>query len=146
MGESMFESFLLQCRDRRSLLSSEEVASYQTHQARIGEISASLQAAEALLRADCREMMEFAESDALPTALECSNYRCNGAYAGTLVQRAAQTLWDLIGGRGVYEANVIARLYQDIAVGTRHATVSWESNATEHGRARLRMPLTNPSL
>jgi 3-hydroxy-9,10-secoandrosta-1,3,5(10)-triene-9,17-dione monooxygenase len=146
MAESMFEGFLMQSRERRALMSNEETASFQTHQARIGEVSASLQAAEALLRADCREMMEFAEGDYVPGNLERSSYRCNGAYAGMLAHKAAQTVWDLIGARGAYQSNVVARLYQDIAVATRHTAMNWEVNAIEHGRARLRMPLSNASL
>jgi 3-hydroxy-9,10-secoandrosta-1,3,5(10)-triene-9,17-dione monooxygenase len=146
MAEGMFEIFLLQSRERRALMSSAQTASFQTHQARIGEVSASLQAAEALLRADCREMMEFAARDYLPGNLERSSYRCNGAYVGMLAHKAAQTVWDLVGARGVYQSNAVARIYQDIAVATRHIVLNWEVNATEHGRARLRMPLTNTML
>ncbi|MGA0565505.1 hypothetical protein ACO2RV_24050 [Ancylobacter sp. VNQ12] len=146
MTEAMFESFLVQSRDRRALMSMEETASFATHQMRVGEVSASLQAAEMLVRADCREMMEFAAVDYAPTPLERSNYRCNSAYAGQLARRAAETVWDLIGARGAYQANLISRIYRDIAVASRHTAVNWEVNATEHGRARLRLPLSNPSL
>ncbi|MGY4420845.1 alkylation response protein AidB-like acyl-CoA dehydrogenase [Bradyrhizobium sp. JR6.1] len=146
MSEAMFESFLVQSRSRRALMSSEETASYATHQVRVGEVSASLQAAQTLIRADCREIMELASADYAPTAVERSNYRCNSAYAGQLAKRAAETVWDLIGARGAYATNLIARLYRDIAVASRHAAMNWEINATEHGRARLRLPLTNPSL
>jgi hypothetical protein len=102
--------------------------------------------AEALLRADAGEMMELAQRDRLPSDLERSNYRCNGAFAGRLAIQAAQTVWDLIGARGAYDNNRIARIYQDMAVASRHTTMNWEVNAAEHGRTRLRLPLTNPSL
>jgi resorcinol 4-hydroxylase (FADH2) len=146
MTEGMFESFLVQSRNRRALMSSEETASYATHQMRVGEVSASLQAAEMLIRADCREIMEYATTDYPPGPLERSNYRCNAAYAGQLARRASETVWDLIGARGAYATNLIARIYRDIAVASRHTALNWEVNATEHGRARLRLSLTNPSL
>lgn len=146
MTEAMFESFLVQSRNRKALMAGEETASFATHQMRVGEVSASLQAAETLVRADCREMMEFASADYIPTPLERSNYRCNSAYAGQLARQAAQIVWDLIGARGAYETNLIARIYRDIAVASRHTAVNWELNATEHGRARLRLPLSNPAL
>jgi 3-hydroxy-9,10-secoandrosta-1,3,5(10)-triene-9,17-dione monooxygenase len=146
MTEAMFENFLVQSRSRRALMSSEETASYATHQVRVAEVSSSLQAAEMLIRADCREIMESASADYAPTPLERSNYRCNSAYAGQLARRSAETVWDLIGARGAYANNLIARLYRDIAVASRHAAMNWEVNATEHGRARLRLPLSNPSL
>lgn len=146
MTEAMFESFLLQSRDRKSIRTSEDTVSYATHQMRVGEVSASLQAAEMLIRADCREIMELAAADCAFSALERSNYRSNSAYAGQLARRAAEAVWDLIGARGAYATNLIASYYRDIAVASRHTAINWEVNATEHGRARLRLPLTNPSL
>lgn len=146
MTEAMFENFLLQSRDRKALRTSEDTASYPTHQMRVGEVSASLQAAEMLIRADCREIMEFAAADSSYSAVERSNYRSNSAYAGQLARRASEVVWDLIGARGAYATNMIASYYRDIAVASRHTAINWEVNATEHGRARLRLPLTNPSL
>jgi alkylation response protein AidB-like acyl-CoA dehydrogenase len=146
MTEAMFENFLLQSRDRKALRTSEETASYPTHQMRVGEVSATLQAAEMLIRADCREIMELAAADSTYSPTERSNYRSNSAYAGQLARRASEAVWDLIGARGAYATNLIARYYRDIAVASRHTAINWEINATEHGRARLRLPLTNPSL
>ncbi|MFJ6328460.1 MULTISPECIES: acyl-CoA dehydrogenase [unclassified Rhizobium] len=146
MTEAMFENFLLQSRDRKSLRTSEDTVGFPTHQMRVGEVSASLQAAEMLLRADCREIMELAAADCTFSAIERSNYRSNSAYAGQLARRASEAVWDLIGARGAYATNMIASYYRDIAVASRHTAINWEVNATEHGRARLRLPLTNPSL
>lgn len=146
IAESMFEVFLSQSRKRRSLVSDEDTASYGTHQMIVGEISASLQAAQALLRADAEEMMHLAELGQSPSALERSNYRSNSAYVGELARRAAQSIWDLVGARGAYENNPIARIYQDMLVASRHVTMNLHVNATEHGRARLRLPLTSSNL
>ncbi len=146
MTEGMFEHFLVQSRGRKALRTSEDTASYPTHQMRVGEVSASLQAAEMLIRADCREIMEFAGADSTYSPIERSNYRSNSAYAGQLARQASEVVWDLIGARGAYATNSIARYYRDIAVASRHTAINWEVNATEHGRARLRLPLTNPSL
>jgi resorcinol 4-hydroxylase (FADH2) len=146
MAQFMFEEYLTQSGHRVALVSGREVGSYQAHQIRVAEVSASLQAADALLRADCREIMENAAADRLPTDEERSNYRCNAAFAGKLACDAAKTLWDLDGARAVYDATDIGRVFRDILVASRHITQNWDVNATEHGRARLRLPLTNPSL
>ena len=146
MAESLFEAFLTQSRTRRALMSDEETASFATQHVRVGEVSASLQAAEALLRADSREMMEAAKIGGEISDLDRSSYRCNGAFAGRLAIEAAQTIWDLIGARGAYEDNAIAQIFQDMLVASRHVTMNWEVNATEHGRARLRLGLSNPLL
>lgn len=146
MAEAMFENFLMQSRNRQAYMTNAETAGFPTHQMRVGEVSASLQAAEMLVRADCREMTENAEADIAPSPIDRSSYRCNSAYAGRLARKAAECVWDLIGARGAYETNTIARLYGDIAVASRHTAMNWEVNATEHGRARLRFPLSNSSL
>ncbi len=146
MAEFMFEDYLAQSRSRVALMSGTAVSSYGTHHMKVGEISASLQAAEALLRADCAEIMEATSADRVLTDIERTGYRCNAAFAGQLAFNAARTIWDLVGARGVYAANPVARTFQDISVATRHFTQNWDVNATEHGRARFRLPLTNPSV
>ncbi|MDI4234167.1 hypothetical protein OZ411_15255 [Bradyrhizobium sp. Arg237L] len=146
IAESMYELFLSQSRERRSMVTGEDTSSYGTHQMAVGEISASLQAAQALLRADAEEMMHFADFKQVPSTLERSNYRCNAAYAGELARRAAHTIWDLVGARGAYETNPIARIYQDMLVGSRHVVMNLQVNTIEHGRARLRLPLTAKNL
>ena len=146
MAEAMFETFLEDSRERRSLMTNLETATYGTEQMLVGEVSAALQAAEALLRADAAEIAAFAASGRELTPLERSNYRSNGSYAGKLVREAAQAVWDLAGARGAYDDNPIATYYQDIAVASRHTTMNLRVNATEHGRARLRLPLTSNSL
>jgi 3-hydroxy-9,10-secoandrosta-1,3,5(10)-triene-9,17-dione monooxygenase len=146
MAEYMFEDYLAQSRSRVALMSGAAVASYGTHHMKVGEISASLQAAEALLRADCAEIMDAVAADRTLTDIERTGYRCNAAFAGQLAFNAARTIWDLVGARGVYAANPVARTFQDISVATRHFTQNWDVNATEHGRARFRLPLTNTSV
>ncbi|MFT0861375.1 hypothetical protein [Ancylobacter sp. G4_0304] len=146
IAESMFETFLSQSRRRRALMSDSETTAYATHHMAVGDISASLQAAEALLRADAEEMMDFAQSGHTLSAIERSNYRCNAAFAGRLARSAAEAVWDLTGARGTYQDNPIARLYQDVIVASRHTTMNWQVNSTEHGRTRLRLPLSSQSL
>lgn len=146
MAQFMFEEYLTQSHNRVAFMSGREVRGYQAQHIRIGEASASLQAAEALLRADCAEIMEVAESGRLPSDEERSNYRCNAAFAGKLAGDAARILWDLAGARAIYDETSIGRVYRDILVASRHITQNWDVNATEHGRSRLRLPLTNRSL
>jgi alkylation response protein AidB-like acyl-CoA dehydrogenase len=146
MAEFMFEEYLTQSRNRVTLMSGKDVGTYQAQQIKIGEASASLQAAEALLRADCDEIGEFAERAHMFSDMERSNYRCNAAFAGRLAFATAGIVWDLSGALAAYETNDIGRVFRDIAVASRHIAQNWDANATEHGRARIKLPLTNPSL
>ena len=75
-----------------------------------------------------------------------SKYRSNAAYASGLVYQAAQQFFDLADARAVYADSEIGRIFLDIIVATRHATQNVDINTAEHGRARVNLPLTNPSL
>ncbi len=146
MAEQMFEEFLTQARVRTSVMNANPVGSFASSHLDVGEISASLQAAESLLRADCAEMMDIAESHRVPSDKERTNYRCNAAFAARCASRAATLILDLIGGPGSFEANTISRIHQDIFVATRHSNLNWNANAIEHGRARFRLPLAHTSV
>lgn len=146
MAEQMFEEFLTHARVRTSVMNANPVSSFATSHVDVGEISATLQAAESLLRADCAEMMEIAESQRVPGDKERTNYRCNAAFAARCASRVASLIVDLIGGPGSLDGNLISRVHQDIFVATRHSNLNWNANAVEHGRARFRLPLTNGAL
>jgi hypothetical protein len=46
----------------------------------------------------------------------------------------------------IYANSEIGRIFLDIIVATRHVTQNVDINTAEHGRARMNLPLTNPSL
>jgi alkylation response protein AidB-like acyl-CoA dehydrogenase len=147
MAQYMFDEYLKQSQKSVTIMSGQERGTYQTQQVKIAEASAHLQAAEALLRKDCQEIMELAESlEYQPGAIERSNYRSNAAYAGQRSCDAAKILWDLAGARSAYMDNNIGRVFLDILVATRHVTQNFDSNGSEYGRALLGLPLSNPSL
>jgi 3-hydroxy-9,10-secoandrosta-1,3,5(10)-triene-9,17-dione monooxygenase len=113
---------------------------------KIAEAAASLEAARAVLYTNCDEIMATLEAGRLPTDEERAKYRCIGAFAGRLAFNAANAIWDAGGARGVYLSNPIARAYRDLCAAMRHFTHNWDVNAATHGRAKLGLPLDNPSL
>jgi resorcinol 4-hydroxylase (FADH2) len=107
---------------------------------------AALNAAQALLHGDCREIEAVAATNGQWDDATRSKYRSNAAYAGQLAYDTARKVWDLAGARAVYTNNDIGRIFLDILVATRHVTQNLDINATDHGRARVNLPLTNPAL
>jgi resorcinol 4-hydroxylase (FADH2) len=146
MAEQMFEEFFTYAGSRTSVLNAAPIGSFATSHVNVGEMSAMLQAAEALLRADLVEMMEMAEGGRMLNDRQRSNYRCNAAFAAQCGTRTANLIIDLLGGPAASETNNISRIYQDILVATRHANLNWNANVTDHGRTRFRLPLMNTSL
>jgi 3-hydroxy-9,10-secoandrosta-1,3,5(10)-triene-9,17-dione monooxygenase len=127
-------------------MAAKEIGTFQAQQIKIGEATSALNAAQALVRADAREIQALAAADQQPDSATRSKYRSNAAYASQLVYQAAQRIFDLAGARAVYSNSEIGRIFLDIIVATRHVTQNVDINTAEHGRARVDLPLTNPSL
>ena len=146
MAEAMVDEYLAQSRKWIAIMSGKGSGTFQAMQIKIGEATAALNAAQALLRADCREIAAAAAANVQPNDATRSKYRSNAAYAGQLAYDAARKVWDLAGARAVYTNSDIGRIFLDILVATRHVTQNLDINATDHGRALIDLPLTNPSL
>lgn len=146
MAEAMVEEYFTQSRKWITVMSGKESGTFQAQQIKIGEATAALNAAQALLRSDSREIEAMAAANDQPDDATRSKYRSNAAYAGQLAYHAAHKILDLAGARAAYANSEIGRIFLDIVVATRHVTQNLDINATDHGRARFNLPLTNPSL
>jgi 3-hydroxy-9,10-secoandrosta-1,3,5(10)-triene-9,17-dione monooxygenase len=146
MAEAMLVEYLAQSRKAVTIMAAKEIGTFQAQQIKIGEATSALNAAQALVRADAREIQALAAADQQPDSATRSKYRSNAAYASQLVYQAAQRIFDLAGARAVYSNSEIGRIFLDIIVATRHVTQNVDINTAEHGRARVDLPLTNPSL
>ncbi len=146
MAKSIVEEYLTQSRKWITIMSGKESGTFQAQQIKVSEATAALNAAQALLRADCREIEAAAAANSQPDDATRSKYRSNAAYAGQLAYDAAQKILDLAGARAVYANSQIGRIFLDILVATRHVTQNLDINATDHGRARVNLPLMNSSL
>jgi alkylation response protein AidB-like acyl-CoA dehydrogenase len=146
MAEAMVTEYLAHARKSITLMSGKESGTFQAQQIKLGEASAALNAAQAIVRADAREIEAMAAADQLPDEITRSKYRSNAAYASQMAYQAAHKIFDLAGARAVYSNSEIGRIFLDIIVATRHVTQNLDINATDHGRALFNLPLLNPSL
>jgi alkylation response protein AidB-like acyl-CoA dehydrogenase len=146
MAEAMLAEYLAQSRKAVAIMSGKEIGTFQAQQIKVGEATAALNAAQALIRADAREIQGLADADQQPDNATRSKYRSNAAYASGLAYWAAQRIFDLAGARAIYANSEIGRIFLDIIVATRHVTQNVDINTAEHGRARMNLPLINTSL
>jgi resorcinol 4-hydroxylase (FADH2) len=146
MAEGMLEDYVNEAKQRVALMSGQQTRSLMSQQIKVAEAAASLEAARAALLSMCDEIMGSLSAGVVPNDEQRSRYRCVAAFAGKLVFSAANAIWDAEGARAVYMKNHIARAYRDLCTATRHFTHNWDVNATTYGRARLGLPLDNPSL
>jgi alkylation response protein AidB-like acyl-CoA dehydrogenase len=99
MAEAMLAEYLIQSRKAVAIMSGKEIGTFQAQQIKVGEAAAALNAAQALIRADAREIQGLAAADQQPDDATRSKYRSNAAYARGLAYWVAQRAFDLAGAR-----------------------------------------------
>ena len=104
---AMVAEYLAQSRKAFTVMSGQEIRSFQTQQIKLGEATAALNAAQALIRADAREIQTLATTYQSPDSVKRSKYRSNAAHASALAYWAAQRIFDLAGARAIYTNNEI---------------------------------------
>ncbi|MYC31500.1 MAG: hypothetical protein F4X65_15660 [Chloroflexi bacterium] len=110
-----------------------EVTSYQL---RLAESSAEVWAAMSIMQRDCREIMERAHRDRLPSIDDRARYRRDHAYVARLSLRAIDRLFEASGGHGLYDSNPMQRFHRDAHAASHHVGLSWDLLAEQYGRVR----------
>jgi len=88
----------------------------------------------------------IAEAGRVPTMVERTRWRRDGAFAGRLCMRAAERVLELAGGSGIYDTNPISRGYRDLRSANTHISQNWDINASNWGRAALGLAVPDNSL
>lgn len=116
------------------------VAEFQTTQLRVAEAAASIDAARALVLHDCRTLMAtIADGRALSEAARARN-KGNLCFAVKLCVRAADLLFDSVGGMGLHNRNRMQRSWRDIHAGAKHISMNWDAVGSLYGRVLLGLP------
>jgi 3-hydroxy-9,10-secoandrosta-1,3,5(10)-triene-9,17-dione monooxygenase len=131
-------------RTRRSEYSGKNLADFNTVQVRLGEASALVDAAEAVMLRDCDEAMRITEAGVVPSLEQKARYRRDGAYAASLCTHAVDLLFTASGGGAVYRRNPIQRAFRDVHAANAHYMLSWNVNAAIYGRVALGLPPDAP--
>jgi 3-hydroxy-9,10-secoandrosta-1,3,5(10)-triene-9,17-dione monooxygenase len=113
---------------------------------RIAESAAEIDAAWALMNADCAEATaatEAGEDFPLETRVR---WRRNDAFSGKLCIAAVERLYPLAGGRGLGMDSAFQRAWRDVHAATSQITMAWDICATNYGKARMGVPFFDPRL
>ena len=110
-----------------------EVPSYHL---RLAESSAEVWAALSILQRDCREIMERAHRDELPSINDRARYRRDHAYVARLSVRAIDRLFEASGGHSLYDSSPMQRFHRDAHAASHHVGLSWDTLAEQYGRVR----------
>ncbi len=144
MGQGAVEDYLdgMKARMTRGAAVSAPtgIAGFQTIQLRVGEASASIDAARELVLRDCRNIMATMAAGRALTEAERARNKGDLGFAVRLVSRAADLLFESVGGMGLYSHNRVQRAWRDIHAGAKHISMNWDAVGSLYGRVRLGLP------
>lgn len=144
MGQGAVEDYLIGMKARKTrgaaVSAPRGIAEFQTIQLRVGEASASVDAATELVLRDCRHIMATMAAGRALTEAERARNKGDLGFAVRLVVRAADALFESVGGMGLYNHNRVQRAWRDIHAAAKHISMNWDAVGSLYGRIRLGLP------
>lgn len=143
IAEGALEQTLDGVKSRRLVKVAGTAAEQQVVQLRIAEAAAEIDAARALILADCREAMACVErGEPLPVSQRIRIRRDQG-FAAKLLMAAVDRLFTTAGGRGIYLDHYMQRAFRDVHAAGAHLGLSWDLVGTMWGQHALALPLSS---
>lgn len=103
----------------------------------VGQAAAEIEAAERMYLGAIRETMEtLARGDEVSPHQHAQGKR-NACYAAQLCLNAVQRLYNIAGGRALYNDSVLNRQFRDCFAAAAHHSLVWESAAIDYGKLVL---------
>ncbi len=144
MGQGALEDYLDAMKGRKTrgaaVSAPRGIAEFQTIQLRVGEASAGIDAARELVLRDCRNIMAAMAAGRELTEAERARNKGDLGFAVRLVSRAADLLFESVGGVGLYSHNRVQRAWRDIHAGAKHISMNWDAVGSLYGRVSLGLP------
>jgi 3-hydroxy-9,10-secoandrosta-1,3,5(10)-triene-9,17-dione monooxygenase len=137
IAEGFIEEYLRYTRPRKSR--GVPMAELMGTQIAAGRAASEVEAAARLNLATARDAMAvLARGELLPQRQRFQT-RCNAAIAAQLALGAVQQLFNMAGGRTLYQSNVLQRLMRDMLAAASHHALDWNAATANYGRELLEM-------
>jgi alkylation response protein AidB-like acyl-CoA dehydrogenase len=130
----------------RKSIAQVKIAEQQSVQLRIARATAQIIAAEALLLQDLQAVNRDAAAGVIPDMPQRLRYRLDLSYAIELCVNAVDTLYPLLGGRGLVATDPVQRAWRDVHAVSQHIALVWDVTAGLYGAVRLGFPCADPKI
>ncbi|HEY3916489.1 MAG TPA: acyl-CoA dehydrogenase family protein [Stellaceae bacterium] len=130
----------------RKSIAQVKIAEQQSVQLRVARATAQINAAEALLLQDLQTVNHDAAAGAIPDMPQRLRYRLDLSYAIELCVQAIDTLYPLLGGRGLVATDPVQRAWRDVHAVAQHIALVWDVTAGLYGAVRLGFPCADPKI
>lgn len=124
----------------RKALSQVKLADQQSVQLRIARAAAHVNAAEALLLQTTETMNRRYRAGNEVPLVERADWRLNICYAAELCGQCVDTIFPLLGGRGLLATDAVQRAWRDVHAVMQHVAIVWDPTAVPYGMVRLGKP------
>lgn len=146
IAQGVLDQYVGGLRDKVANYTGRRIADLQNIQIKVAEASASVEAAELIMRSDCNESMEIAARGEAPDPLSKAKFRRNGAYSANLCADAVDTIFKMSGGGGIYTKNPLSRAWRDVHAACAHIAFNMDVAGTTYGRLALGLETDNKVL
>jgi 3-hydroxy-9,10-secoandrosta-1,3,5(10)-triene-9,17-dione monooxygenase len=109
----------------------------QGRHSRIAESAAEIDAAEALIRADCEEITRVGKLGESISESVRARWRRNMAYAVIMWTRSVDRLISSVGAHGMKDDNAVQRAFRDIHAAGNHTGLAWDNQVPLWGRLAI---------
>lgn len=131
--------------DRKSA-ANVKLADQAAIQMRLGEATAQVNAAFAMIAVDRAQINRLAGAGELPDYETRARWRLHTGYAAKLCVKAMECLLPVTGGRGLELSNPIQRAWRDVHAVAQHIALTWDLQASTYGAVRLGLNAFDPRL
>jgi alkylation response protein AidB-like acyl-CoA dehydrogenase len=135
IAESFLDEFRRYTRPRKSRGAS--VAELMTTQAALGRAVSEIEAASRLNIETVRETMAVLQRGTPLTEAHKIRARCNATIAAQLALGPVSQLFNMAGGRTIYQSSRLQRLMRDLLGAASHWSLDWNLAAANYGRELL---------
>jgi 3-hydroxy-9,10-secoandrosta-1,3,5(10)-triene-9,17-dione monooxygenase len=139
MAQSAIETVAAASAKKLAAMKPEQQGEQGALFARMAEAAADVDAARALVLADCELLDTIADPTSL-SPVERSRIMRNLAYAAQKCRYAATSMFEAGGGSGIYDSSPMQRIWRDANSATAHTAFAWDDASTAFGRALLGVP------
>ena len=116
------------------------MASLPGIQLKLGEASASVDAARLLVDRDLKDVMATVGAGRELTTQQRARNKGDWGFAARLSVQAVDAIFTASGGGGLFRTGRIQRYWRDAHAGSAHISMNWDSVGALYGRISLGLP------
>ena len=144
MAQGALDEFVTTTRERitrgAALSKPAPMAQLPGIQLKIGEASASIDAARRLVERDLKDIMATVGAGRELTVAQRARNKGDWGFAAKLSVQAVDAVFQASGAAGLFSHGRIQRYWRDVHAGSAHISLSWDAVGALYGRVALGLP------